>query len=32
MDKHEVIDGLKEELPQYLAKAADASSEITLVG
>ena len=28
LDKQEVIDGLKEELPQYLAKAADVSSEI----
>ena len=28
LDKQEVIDGLKKELPQYLAKAADVSSEI----
>lgn len=28
LDKQEVIDGLKEVLPQYLAKAADVSSEI----
>jgi len=31
LNKQEVIDGLKEELPQYLDKALDLSNEIDLV-